>query len=60
MVLEVLADDPEAEEDIKRLATPLGHGILTIESEGGRVEFLIKRRQAPSSLSREDQGILHE
>ncbi|MBS7637900.1 sulfurtransferase TusA family protein [Candidatus Bathyarchaeota archaeon] len=44
MVLEVHADDPEAEEDIKRLVTRLGHEILSIESEGARVRFLIRRR----------------
>lgn len=43
-VLEVLADDPEAKEDIKHLVTRLGHEILSIQCEGERVRLLIKRR----------------
>ncbi len=43
-VLEVIADDPEAEEDIKRLAARLGHEIISLESREGRVRILIGRR----------------
>jgi tRNA 2-thiouridine synthesizing protein A len=42
-VLEVTADDPAAEEDIKRLVRRLGHEILELESDGGEVRFLIKK-----------------
>jgi tRNA 2-thiouridine synthesizing protein A len=42
-VLEVTADDPAAEEDIKRLVRRLGHEILETESDGGEVRFLIKK-----------------
>jgi tRNA 2-thiouridine synthesizing protein A len=41
-VLEVTADDPAAEEDIKRLVRNLGHKILDMESKGEQVKFLIK------------------
>ena len=42
-VLEITADDPAAEEDIKRLVRRLGHEILELESDGGEVRFLIKK-----------------
>ena len=42
-VLEVTADDPAAEEDIKRLVRRLGHEILELESDSGEVRFLIKK-----------------
>ena len=42
-VLKVTADDPAAEEDIKRLIKRLGHEILNSESDGDEVEFLIRK-----------------
>jgi TusA-related sulfurtransferase len=42
-ILEVTADDPAAEEDIARLARRLGHEILDVRKEGGKVVFLIKK-----------------
>lgn len=42
-ILEVTADDPAAEEDIPRLARRLGHEILDVRKEGGKVVFLIKK-----------------
>jgi tRNA 2-thiouridine synthesizing protein A len=42
-VLKVTADDPAAEEDIKRLVKRLGHEILSFESEGDVVEFVIRK-----------------
>ena len=42
-VLKVTADDPAAEEDIKRLIKRLGHEILSSESDGDEVEFLIRK-----------------
>jgi tRNA 2-thiouridine synthesizing protein A len=42
-VLKVTADDPAAEEDIKRLVKRLGHEILSFESEGDEVEFVIRK-----------------
>ena len=42
-VLEVTADDPAAEEDIKRLVKRLGHEILSFETEGDKVKFLIRK-----------------
>jgi tRNA 2-thiouridine synthesizing protein A len=42
-VLEVTADDPAAEEDIKRLVRRLGHEILELESDNGEVRVLIKK-----------------
>jgi TusA-related sulfurtransferase len=42
-VLKVEADDPAAEEDIKRWAKRTGHQILKFEKEGTLLTFLIKR-----------------
>lgn len=41
--LEVIADDPAAEEDIKRLVKRLGHEVLSLESDDDQVKFLIKK-----------------
>jgi len=42
-VLEVLADDPAAEEDIKSLVKRLGHELLRIEQERNALRFLIRK-----------------
>lgn len=42
-VLEVIADDPAAEEDIKRLVNRLGHQLLELRKEKDRFHFLIKK-----------------
>ena len=42
-VLEVTADDPAAEEDIKRLVKRLGHKIIHLESDDDQVVFLIEK-----------------
>jgi TusA-related sulfurtransferase len=42
-VLRVEADDPAAEEDIKRWAKRIGHEILKFEKEGTVLTFYIKR-----------------
>ncbi len=42
-VLEVIADDPAAEEDIKRLVKKLGHQLLELRKEKDRFHFLIKK-----------------
>jgi tRNA 2-thiouridine synthesizing protein A len=42
-VLKVEADDPAAEEDIKRWAKRTGHQILSFEKEGTILIFFIKR-----------------
>jgi TusA-related sulfurtransferase len=42
-VLRVEADDPAAEEDIKRWAKRVGHKILKFEKEGTILTFLIKK-----------------
>jgi TusA-related sulfurtransferase len=44
-ILEVLADDPAAEEDLKRFAKRTGHEVLAFENTGGRLRFLIKKMQ---------------
>ena len=41
--LEVLADDPAAEEDLTRFAKRAGHELVSIEDEGDRKRFLIRR-----------------
>ena len=42
-VLEVIADDPAAEEDIKRLVKRLGHQLLELRKEKDQFHFLIKK-----------------
>jgi len=42
-VLKVEADDPAAEEDIKRWAKRTGHEILKFEKEGTILTFFIKK-----------------
>ena len=42
-VLEVLSDDPAAEEDLKRFAKRAGHQKLEFENEDGILRFLIKK-----------------
>jgi len=42
-VLKVEADDPAAEEDIKRWAKRTGHEILKFEKKGTIMTFFIKR-----------------
>ncbi len=42
-VVEVLADDPAAEEDIKSLCKRLEQELLNISKEGNTLHFLIKK-----------------
>ncbi len=42
-VLEVLADDPAAEEDLTRFAKRTGHEMLEIENFDDHQRFLIKK-----------------
>jgi TusA-related sulfurtransferase len=42
-ILEVLSDDPAAEEDLKRFAKRTGHELLAFENKDGKLRFLIKR-----------------
>jgi tRNA 2-thiouridine synthesizing protein A len=42
-VLEVLADDPAAEEDLTRFAKRAGHEIVLIEDRGDHKRFLIRK-----------------
>lgn len=42
-ILKVEADDPAAEEDIKRWAKRTGHELLKFEKEGTLLTFYIKR-----------------
>ena len=42
-VLELTADDPAAEEDIKRLVRRLGHQLLGLHKEKEKLLFLIKK-----------------
>jgi len=44
-VLEVLADDPAAEEDIKAWAKRTGQTVLEIEKTGEGMRFLIKKEK---------------
>lgn len=42
-VLKVVADDPAAEEDIKRWAKRTGHEVLEFERKGTLLTFFIER-----------------
>lgn len=42
-VLEVLADDPAAEEDIKSLCKRLEQQVLSVSKEGNTLRFIIKK-----------------
>lgn len=42
-VLEVLADDPAAEEDVKSLVKRLEQQLINLKKEGNTLRFLIKK-----------------
>jgi TusA-related sulfurtransferase len=42
-VLEVKADDPAAEEDLKRLAKRLGHEVLEISKDDDELTIIIRK-----------------
>lgn len=42
-VLEILADDPAAEEDITRWAKRTGNQLLKLEKNGRTLRFLVKK-----------------
>ena len=42
-ILKIEADDPAAEEDIKRWAKRTGHELLKFEKKGAILTFFIKR-----------------
>ena len=42
-VLKVIADDPAAEEDIKRLVKRLGHQLLQLRKERDHFHFFIEK-----------------
>ena len=42
-VLEVISDDPAAEEDITRFAKRAGHEIIKFEKADDQMRFLIKK-----------------
>jgi tRNA 2-thiouridine synthesizing protein A len=44
-ILEVIADDPAAEEDIPRLVKRLGHQLLEVRKEGDQFHFIIKKKE---------------
>ncbi len=41
--LEVLADDPAAEEDLTRFAKRAGHEVVSVEDRGDHKRFLIRK-----------------
>jgi TusA-related sulfurtransferase len=43
-VLELLADDPSSESDMRSWAKRTGHELLAVEESGGVYRFLIRRR----------------
>jgi len=42
-VLEVMADDPAAEEDIRSLVKNLGQELVEVKKDGNTVHLLVKR-----------------
>jgi tRNA 2-thiouridine synthesizing protein A len=42
-VLEIIADDPAAEEDITRFAKRAGHQVVAMEKDDDRIRFLIRK-----------------
>jgi TusA-related sulfurtransferase len=42
-ILEMLADDPAAEEDIKSLVKRTGHKLLKLSKKGNVLRFLIRK-----------------
>jgi len=42
-ILEVFADDPAAEEDIKSLVNRLGQRLLEVSKRGSQLRFLIEK-----------------
>ncbi|MEO0123692.1 MAG: sulfurtransferase TusA family protein [candidate division WOR-3 bacterium] len=42
-ILELLADDPAAEEDIKAFCKRTGNELLSVEKNGGILKFLIRK-----------------
>jgi TusA-related sulfurtransferase len=43
-VLEVIADDPAAEEDIKSLVRRIGHELLRIDKQDTVIHFFIRKK----------------
>ena len=43
-VLEILTDDPAAEEDLTRFAKRAGHEVVLFEHEDDHMRFLIRRK----------------
>ncbi len=44
-ILEVITDDPAAEEDLKRFAKRAGHEVVSFEKGDDHMRFLIKRNK---------------
>jgi TusA-related sulfurtransferase len=42
-ILEVITDDPAAEQDLKRFAKRAGHEVVSYEKNDDHMRFLIKR-----------------
>lgn len=42
-VLEVLSDDPAAEEDLSRFAKRAGHEVVSVENDSGQLRILMRR-----------------
>ncbi|MGO8685500.1 MAG: sulfurtransferase TusA family protein [Thermoleophilia bacterium] len=42
-LLEVLSDDPAAEEDLTRFAKRAGHEVVSVENDGGQLRMLLRR-----------------
>ena len=43
-VLEVTADDPASEEDIKRMVERLGHELISLQVDEDEIKILIRKK----------------
>ncbi|MFN4336662.1 MAG: sulfurtransferase TusA family protein [Candidatus Nitrosocaldus sp.] len=43
-MLKVIADDPDAEEDIKRWVQRTGHELINLSKDGNNLIFLIRKK----------------
>ena len=44
-ILEVLTDDPAADEDLHRFAKRTGHEVVSFEKDDDQMRFLIRRKK---------------
>ena len=58
-VLEVIADDPAAEEDLKRFAKRAGHEVVSLENDGVELRILLRRLKYERTTMADEKNILY-